>query len=120
MPNGATATPNDLMQYNGTGNVLPAFVEVFRQAKAIFISNPAEVLTKYTGGKEFGFVSQRSLEEAIAGIGEELHSQYLISYRPNNLLEGGWHAIKVSVRQEGGNLKEARTRPGYWLAGVPQ
>ncbi|MBI4904957.1 MAG: VWA domain-containing protein [Acidobacteria bacterium] len=118
-PTGATMTPTELQQYNGTGNVLPAFVEIFRQAKAIFISNPAEVLTKYTGGREFGFVSQKGLEDAIAAIGDELHSQYLISYTPNNQLEGGWHSIRIVARREGGNLKDVRTRPGYWMAAVP-
>lgn len=117
MPNGQTATPNDLMQYNGTGNVLPAFVEIFRQAKAVFVSNPAEVLTKYTGGAEFGFVTQSALEQAISKIGEELHSHYILSYNPNNKLEGGWHAIRIEVRKAG---MKVRTRPGYWLAGVPQ
>jgi VWFA-related protein len=117
MPAGGAATPTTMAQYQGTGNVLPAFVEVFRQVKAVFISNPAEVLTKFTGGEEFGFVSQRALEDAISKIGEELHSQYMISYNPNNKVEGGWHTIKVEVRRPG--LK-VRTRPGYWLAGVPQ
>lgn len=117
MPAGGAATPTTVQQYQGTGNVLPAFVEVFRQAKAVFIPNPAEVLTRFTGGREFGFVSQKALEEAVSQIGEELHSQYLVSYNPNNKLEGGWHSIKVEVRRAG--LK-VRTRPGYWLAGVPQ
>jgi VWFA-related protein len=117
MPAGGSATPTTMAQYQGTGNVLPAFVEVFRQVKAVFISNPAEVLTKFTGGEEFGFVSQHALEDAISKIGEELHSQYMISYNPNNKVEGGWHTIKVEVRRPG--LK-VRTRPGYWLAGVPQ
>ncbi len=116
MPAGGAATPTTMQQYHGTGNVLPAFVEVFRQAKAVFIPNPAEVLTKFTGGAEFGFVSQKALEEAVSRIGEELHSQYLLSYNPNNKVEGGWHEIRVEVRRP--DLK-VRTRPGYWLAGVP-
>ncbi|HUQ93176.1 MAG TPA: VWA domain-containing protein [Bryobacteraceae bacterium] len=118
MPAGGTATPNEVMQNSGWGsNTVPAFVEVFRQAKAIFVSNPAEVFTKYTGGREFNFVTQKSLEEAITKIGEELHSQYLISYSPSNKLEGGWHTIVVKVRRPD---LEVRTRNGYWLAGVPQ
>ncbi|MBI3208805.1 MAG: VWA domain-containing protein [Candidatus Solibacter usitatus] len=120
MPDGSAATPSTVAQYGGTGNVLPAFVEIFRQVKAVFVSNPAEVLTKYTGGREFGFVSQKALEDAISKIGEELHSQYLISYNPNNKLEGGWHSIKIQVRNPKFTLKEVRSRPGYWLAGVPQ
>jgi len=118
MPNGQTATPNDMLQYNGwNSNALPAFVEIFRQAKSVFVSNPAEVLTKFTGGREYGFVSQRALEEAISGIGEELHSQYLISYTPSTLADGGWHTIRVEVRRPNMTI---RTRPGYWLAAVPR
>jgi hypothetical protein len=70
--------------------------------------NPVEVFTKGTGGSEFGFHGQRSLEEAIQRAGEELHSQYTISYDPNNKDEGSFHQIIV---QAGG-----QTRPGYWLA----
>ncbi|MFN7931848.1 MAG: VWA domain-containing protein [Bryobacteraceae bacterium] len=118
MPAGGTATPTTVAQYGGTGNVLPAFVEIFRQAKAVFVSNPAEVFTKYTGGREFGFVTQRALEEAISKIGEELHSHYLISYNPGSTkLEGGWHSIRIEVRKAG---HEVRTRPGYWMAAVNQ
>lgn len=117
MPAGGTATPTTMAQYSGTGNVLPAFVEIFRQAKAIFVSNPAEVFTKYTGGREFGFVTQRALEEAVARIGEELHSHYLISYSPSTKLEGGWHSIRVDVRRPN---QTVRTRSGYWMAAVTQ
>lgn len=75
-------------------------------------------MTKYTGGREFGFATQRGLEEAISKIGEELHSHYLISYNPGNTkLEGGWHSIRIEVRKQG---YEVRTRPGYWMAAVPQ
>jgi len=118
MPNGQIATPNDVLQNSGWGaSAIPAFVEIFRQAKSVFISNPAEVLTKYTGGREYGFVTQRALEDAIGAIGEELHSHYLISYTPSTMAEGGWHAIRIEVRRP--NLT-IRTRPGYWLAAVPR
>jgi len=35
----------------------------------------------------------RRLEEAIQRIGEQLHSEYLISYSPNNKIEAGFHQI---------------------------
>jgi hypothetical protein len=82
--------------------------------KSIFVDNPVEVFTKGTGGQQFGFVKQRGLEDAIEHIGAELHSQYLISYNPNNKEEGGFHQIKVEVAAER-DLKAVRTRPGYWL-----
>ena len=54
------------------------------------------------------------MEEVVGKIGEEIHSQYLISYSPNDAvkLQGGWHDIKVQVTRN----YVARTRPGYWAA----
>ena len=116
-PAGAAVTPDtrDIGEY---GNVMPAFEEIIRGVKSIFIPNPVEVFTRYTGGKEYNFLSQKGLEEAVAAIGNELHSQYLISYNPNNKLEGGYHDIRVVVRGRPGLT--VRTRPGYWMAAVPQ
>jgi hypothetical protein len=62
-------------------------------------------------------VSQKDLEKITTALGEELHSQYLLSYTPNNLDEGGFHEIRVVVTRP--NL-EVRTRPGYWIAARPQ
>ncbi len=57
---------------------------------------------------------QRGLEDAVAKIGSELHSQYLVSYRPNNKEEGGFHEITVQIANR--RDVKAHTRPGYWLA----
>jgi VWFA-related protein len=116
LPTGQVATPTYESQIN-TGNVIPLFVDVFRGVKGIFVDNPAELYTKFTGGREYGFTTQRSLESAIADLGNELHSQYLLSYSPSNLKEAGYHTIRVDVNVP--NLK-IRTRPGYWIAGRPE
>lgn len=97
-------------------NFTPLLIELFRQTKAIFFDNPAEVFTKYTGGKEYSFINQSTLERVIGEIGEDLHSQYLLSYNPNNQNEGGWHEIEVITLP---NKHEVRTRPGYWMAARP-
>jgi len=81
------------------------------------VDDTLDVFTRYTGGKEYSFVSEKSLEKAVTGIGEELHSQYMLSYSPNNQTEGGFHEIKVVVNRPG---LEIRTRPGYWVAARPQ
>jgi VWFA-related protein len=119
MPSGVPATPTSVAQLyglnGGRAEFIPMMVEVFKDVKAIFKDNPIEVFTKGTGGSEFGFHGLRSLEEAIQKAGEELHSQYTISYSPNNKDEGGFHQIIVQV---GGHPEVSRvqTRPGYWLA----
>jgi len=123
MPAAAAVTPTTAAQFNGAGmygNYVPVFVEIFKQVKAIFVDNPAEVLTKFTGGHEFSFTSEHGLEQAIAKIGDELHAQYIISYMPNNKIEGGWHDIRIEVKRPDLSIKHVRTRPGYWMAAVPE
>ena len=90
-------------------------VEIFRDAKAIFKDNPVEAFTKGTGGSEFSFYRQRGLQDAIQKIGAELHSQYLVSYTPNNKDEGGFHEITVTV-SGAPEVRRTQTRPGYWLS----
>jgi hypothetical protein len=98
------------------GNWVPAIKEIFTATKAIFVQNPLEVYTKYSGGREYSFMSQRGLDQAISDIGEELHSQYLLTYNPNDQGEAGFHEITVQVALY--DLK-VRTRNGYWLAATP-
>jgi len=120
MPSSVPATPTTIIQkgtIEGTSaNFVPLLVELFRDVKAVFRDNPAEALTKATGGQEFSFVRQSGLEEAIGKIGEELHSQYIITYSPNNKDQGGWHEIKVTVSPS--RDVKVKARPGYWLASV--
>jgi VWFA-related protein len=80
--------------------------------KGAFIDSPPEAFAKATGGTQFHFVRQKGLEAAIQTISQELHSQYMLSYSPNNRDEGGWHEIRVTIDQPGLSV---RTRPGYWL-----
>ncbi len=116
-PMNVPATPTTVMQTYGSlgysADFVPLLVEIFRDVKAIFKSNPVEVFTKGTGGKEYGFTTQRALERAIGEIGQEIHSQYLVSYSPSNKDEGGFHEIKVQIA--GRRDVKARYRPGYWL-----
>jgi VWFA-related protein len=116
--------PNDptvLNQLGGRqgqgGDLVPVIVEMFRAAKGLFIDNPAELYTKFTGGREYTYMDLKDLERALTAIGEEIRSQYLLSYSPNNRLEGGFHTIEVKVNRP--NLK-VKAKPGYWMAAVPE
>ncbi|MFN7922865.1 MAG: VWA domain-containing protein [Bryobacteraceae bacterium] len=115
LPPGAPITQTSVDQLTGYGNVIPVFQEIFTQVKYVLVKNPLEVFTKYTGGREFSFLNQRTLEQVVSQIGEELHSQYLLSYRPSQDVRaaGGWHSIKVQVNRP---HTKARTRDGYWMA----
>lgn len=117
LPPGVPATPNTVMQATGSdgssAQFVPLMVEMFKDVKYVFWKNPVEVFTQGTGGAQFSFVRQRGLEDAVERIGAELHSQYLISYNPNNKNEGGFHEIVVQIA--GRRDLKTRTRPGYWL-----
>lgn len=116
LPGGAPMTPTQMDQLHNTGSFIPMFVEIFKGVKGLFVDDPSAVLTRYTGGKEYTFLSQKTLERAVSALGQEIHHQYLLSYSPNNLSEGGFHEIRVEVNRP--NL-EVRTRPGYWQAAEP-
>ena len=118
LPMNVPATPTTVQQTfgqnGGRAEFLPLLKEILKDVKDIFVDNPVEVFTKGTGGQEFSFVRQRGLEDAVARIGEELHSQYMITYRPNNREDAGFHEIAVTVTGVPG--AKVRTRPGYWSA----
>jgi len=95
----------------------PLLMEIYRDTKRIFIDSPSEVFAKGTGGAEFSFVKQKGLEDAVQRISQEIRSQYLITYNPNNKGETGFHAIAVSLENP---RYVAKTRPGYWLGGGKQ
>ena len=116
---GVAPTPTQTSQVYGLNGqsmqLLPLITEIFRASRGIFVDNPVEVFTKYTGGKETGFVNQKELERAVSAIGREIHNQYIISYNPSNKEEGGLHILRVTVTRPD---LEVRTRGGYWMAGV--
>jgi len=120
LPPGVAMTPTNIDQMTGYGGTtttfIPVLTEIFTQAKGLFVLNPLEVFTRHTGGREYSFLSQADLEAVVSKMGEELHSQYLITYMPNEQvkMQGGWHDIKVQVTRQ----MKARTRPGYWAAAM--
>jgi VWFA-related protein len=72
--------------------------------------NTTQALAKATGGTTFPFTRLKGLEEAIQKLGDELHSQYLLSFMPNDS-RPGYH--RIDVRVDGGDFR-IRARPGYW------
>ena len=116
LPAGMVETPTTQSQM-AVGNWAPVIKEIFLATKAIFVSNPLEVYTTYSGGREFNFKTQRQLDEAVSRIGSELHTQYLLTYTPNNQNEAGFHNIVVRVARPDLTV---RTRDGYYLAGTPE
>ena len=111
---GVATTPTTVSQNRDLGSVVPAFEEIFKGVKGIFVSDPMDAFTKLTGGRQYSFVKEKTLEHDLIQLGQELHNQYLLSYHPDNLSDAGYHNIQVVVDRPG---LQVRTRPGYWSAG---
>jgi len=90
------------------GKLVPA---LNRSAGAANNTDPFSVLTAATGGTQLHFRKQRQLEDAIADIGIQLRTAYLLTYYPNST-EFGYHTLKVEVSLPGAKIY---SRPGYWL-----
>jgi VWFA-related protein len=101
VPQGATSS----------GNLVPILVDVIRGVKRVIWDKPMKGFAEGTGADHINVFSQKGIQEAVQKIANELHSQYLISYRPNNLKGPEFHTIEVRVNRPG--LK-TRTRPGYY------
>jgi VWFA-related protein len=100
------------------GNWVPALKDIFDAAKGLFVADPLDVFTKYSGGRQYSFKKEKDLQHDVQLIGDELHSQYLLSYSPNNQNEAGFHQIIVRVMKP--DIKAVRVRDGYWLAAQPK
>jgi VWFA-related protein len=72
--------------------------------------NVIDPLVKSTGGMVFSFTRLKGLEDAIRKFGEELNSQYVLSFVPDRH-EVGYHSLAVRVARPG--TFQVRARPGY-------
>ncbi len=121
LPMGIASTPTSMEQNYGMSNraqFVPLLKEIFIDTKGIFVRDHSTQLVNATGGAQFVFLRQKGLEDAIQKITSDIHSQYLVSYKPSNGLEGGYHTILVTIDREPTYI--CRTRPGYWIGGGSQ
>jgi VWFA-related protein len=81
------------------------------ELKRGFGPNSAEALATASGGRTFGFATQKALEQEVQRFGSELHTQYVISFAPDSPVPG-YHVIDVKMARRAG--LSIRARPGYW------
>ena len=89
-------------------NLLLIFSEIGRLAT----QNAGDALAKYTGGEKVSFAKLSGLERVIAKVGDDLHTQYLLSFQAGVSESKMYHAITVNVKRAEAVV---RARPGYWL-----
>jgi VWFA-related protein len=87
-------------------DLLAGIGELIRLGK----TDSTKALASATGGTILPFTTLKGLEQAIEKLGAELHSQYLLSFTPDDRTAGYHH---LEVRVLGGDYR-VRARPGYW------
>lgn len=92
----------------GGMNLLAVFSELSRKGG----TSTADLLTASSGGRRFSFATLKGLEGALASLGEELHSQYLISFAADSGTVG-FHRVEIML--PGQPLAKVQSRPGYWI-----
>jgi VWFA-related protein len=92
----------------GGPDYIGAIGELARMGK----TNDADAFARATGGRHLSFLKVGSLEAALSRTGEEIHSQYLLSFVPPESKNMGLHHIEVKVTKFPDAV--VRARPGYW------
>jgi len=103
-----TSRPENAPPMPGGPDYLGGIGELVRLGKA----NAADEFARATGGRHLSFLTLNSLENTISRTGEEIHSQYLLSFVPAHSKKSGFHRIQVAVP----SMPDAviRVRAGYW------
>ena len=84
----------------------------FKELAHLTKPNLADLFTRLTGAQQTAFLTKAALESAIHDIGEEVHRQYILTFRPAGGEPGAFHTIRVQVKDRP-DLK-VKTREGYW------
>jgi VWFA-related protein len=116
LPGGQVRSDTTAVQQGLGTNALNVVPPIFHGVRDLFKKTPAEALSSLTGGREYSFATQHALEDAVTDIGEDLNSQYILSYTPTKAVEEepGFHTIRVLVNRPGLII---RARTGYWWGG---
>ncbi|MBI4466219.1 MAG: VWA domain-containing protein [Acidobacteria bacterium] len=110
---GSVQTPTtEAQQQYARADLLSAIIAVVRGVRTPVSEDVLEIFSQGTGGLNYSTFSQGALEDALNHIGQDLHNQYLLTYRPSNRDAQGFHRIEVRVSRPG---MDVRTRPGYYV-----
>jgi VWFA-related protein len=115
-PGRPTSPSSNMGTFGVTTPITGAIRPAIRAPQSILFSNDAEAYAAYTGGIFYSQWSSQALQGHLSRIAADVHSQYLITYVPNNLSETGFHRVEVKVNRKDMKLK-IRTRRGYFYQG---
>ena len=101
-----TAKPQDNPPTDG--NLITGLGDLLRRGS----ENPSEALARASGGLRISFNTLGALEKALARVGQEIHTQYLLSFAPADTENRGFHHLEVTVPTRPDAT--VRARAGYW------
>ena len=116
---GTVNTPTTMQQsnYSATPNMIPLVMDLVVGVKNLIFRDALAALSVGTGGRTFKPITDEGLQNAIVKVGEDLHSQYLLTYSPNNLNDQGiYHEVEIRVPYSNADV---RYRPGYFYGPRP-
>lgn len=90
----------------------PDYLGAIGEATRLGKTNDANAFAKATGGRHLAFVTLAGLEGVMSRTGEEIHSQYLLSFAPEVSKNMGLHRLEVHVTKYPDAV--VRVKPGYW------
>jgi VWFA-related protein len=111
-PPGTVQTPSNDASANGGMDLLALAVWAVMHAKDKITSQQLAIASTATGGTHISTWKNESIQNAIDEIGAELHSQYTLSYTPQDQEQSGYHEIRVTVDRKDLTV---RARPGYYI-----
>ena len=114
IPGGQLPTPDSQSNINVANvNLLAIITDLVNGARNVVGGSPLAIYATGTGAADFPSDNKAKFEKALSRIGEELRNQYVLTYRPSNLTDLGFHSIQVTVARRD---LETRFRPGYVMA----
>lgn len=115
---GSVQTPTtEEQQRYATADILAAVMMLVSTLRYTVRPSVLEVYAAGSGAVNYVPSGQSGFEKAISEIGNELHSQYVLSYRPSNRDQTGFHKIEVKVSRP---KVRVRTRAGYYVGIQPE
>jgi VWFA-related protein len=106
-----TTKASEYMPASTGADYIGAIKEIARLGKV----KTGDVFPAETGGRKLSFNTLHGLEGLLIHVGEEIHSQYLLTYTPE-APTAGYHTIEV--RLPGNPKAQIHARPGYWIGEV--
>lgn len=110
---GSPQTPTIAEQSSSNVDLLPLVEDLVKMGIHLVTPQALQAASAATGGDHIHTFHDKSIEQAMNRVGQELHAEYTLAFQAPTDGPWGYHEITVKVTRHG---YKVRTRPGYFLA----